>query len=662
MLVVLPRARRAPAMRPDRWFQDCYRVARLRYNRTGFRNPTTAAQAAAYRQSIERKGAASMLQEIRIQNFAIIDSIELTFSRGLNVITGETGAGKSIIIDAVELLLGGKADPSFIRSGSERAVVEGVFGLDERAQALLVPVLQREELIEGDRADELIITREVRSNGRSTARVNGVTVNLEVLAEIGEKLVDVHGQSAHLSLFKPAAHLDLLDRYANIFDARDALAAVVHRLNETRREIGHLLEDEAAQQRRADRLRREIEEIDAAELRPGEDDELKAERNRLSNSEQLARLSADAYACLYGSDDGTQMGAVDQLMNALGYLQKLTGIDPAFQEDLTLAEEAAAQADELATSLRHYMQDIEFNPARLNELEERLELIGNLKRRYGLTIELVLEYADKARAELDGIEHSEERLSELRRQEGALLRHIGELAERISRARQAASRHLAAGIVNELADLRMASARFEVMIEQREDASGCFVGNARYAFDQTGIDGVEFLMSANPGEPLRPLAKVASGGEAARIMLALKRVLTAADQTPTLIFDEIDQGIGGRVGTVVGEKLWGLTGEHQVMVVTHLAQLAGFADSHYRVVKLVDGGRTRTQILPLAGDDQRAQELAAMLGTMNESGVQSARELLHSAQTYKHSIRGGGRANGQAVQAGDAPGEQPRLL
>ncbi|MCS7070518.1 MAG: hypothetical protein NZM00_03370, partial [Anaerolinea sp.] len=280
------------------------------------------------------------------------------------------------------------------------------------------------------------------------------------------------------------------------------------------------------------------------------------------------------------------------------------------------------------------------NPARLDEVEERLETINALKRRFGSSIELILEHAEKARAELAGIEHSEERIAALRQEEDRLLHHVGELAERISRARRAAAARLSEGIVRELADLRMQKARFEVKIEQTDDPDGCYVGERRLAFNDTGIDAVEFMMSANPGEPLRPLVKVASGGEAARIMLALKRVLTQADQTPTLIFDEIDQGIGGRVGSVVGEKLWELTGEHQVMVVTHLAQLAGYADRHFRVEKLVENERTRTRIIPLEDEAQRVEELAAMLGTINESGQQSARELLEAASAYKRARHG----------------------
>lgn len=578
-----------------------------------------------------------MLEEIRIKNFAIIDQLELAFGKGLNVITGETGAGKSIIIDAVEMLLGGKAEATWVRSGAEKAIIEGVFALDVITQAFIQPILEREELV--DEGDAITVTREIRSNGRSAARVNGVTVNIDILMEIGAYLVDVHGQSAHLSLLKPQFHIDLLDRYTDLMDARAALGNVVSRLGEVRREIKHLLDDEAALQRRADRLRGELEDIEAAALTPGEDDELKAERVRLSNSEALAKWAVESLTLLNGDDvPDSQAGALDQLMQVALLLSKLAAIDASLKEDYDLAEEACAQVEELAKSLRRYAETVEYNPERLDEVEERLEQINTLKRRYGGSIQAVLDYAERAAAELDGIENSEERLEALRKQETSMLKHIGELGERISRARTAAAKRLSAGIVSELGDLRMAKAQFEVMIEQADDADGCYVGDRRLAFDETGIDRVEFMMSANPGEPLRPLAKVASGGEAARIMLALKRVLTSADQTPTLIFDEIDQGIGGRVGSVVGEKLWGLTGGHQVLVVTHLAQLAGYADRHYRVIKRVDGGRTHTEIIPLSEETQRVEELAAMLGTVNESGFQSARELLIEALTYK---RGG---------------------
>lgn len=577
-----------------------------------------------------------MLEELRIHNFAIIDALELNFAPGLNVITGETGAGKSIIIDAVELLLGGKADASAIRAGSDKATIEGVFAIKTLTRAILIPMLEREDLLTDD-DQYLTLYREVRSTGRSVIRVNGVTVTQDILREIGSTLIDIHGQSEHLSLLNSRQHLDLLDRYADLLDIREALETLVRNVNETRREIRSLQEDEAAIQRRAEQLRREIEEIDAAELVVGEDDEIRAERTRLSNSEQLATLANVIVKLLNGDEGGAteDLPAVDRLMQVATHLSKLANIDPELGEWHELAESISAQAQELALEMADYAENVEYNPKRLNELEERLEVINKMRRRYGATIELVLEHAERAREELDGIENSEERLKTLYQREGELLHHIGELAEKISGVRQQTGQQLARLVMRELKDLRMERAEFEVSITYKDDPNGCYVGDRRLAFDSTGIDNVEFMLSANPGEPLRPLAKVASGGEAARIMLALKRVLSQADHTPTLIFDEVDQGIGGRVGTVVGEKLWTLTNGHQVLVVTHLPQLAGFADRHYHVRKLSQGNRTTTQVTPLDDEPLRIRELAEMLGTTGESGQMSARDILEDARQRK---------------------------
>lgn len=579
-----------------------------------------------------------MLEELRIHNFAIIDALELDFAPGLNVITGETGAGKSIIIDAVELLLGGKADAGSIRAGSDKATIEGVFALKTLTRAILIPMLEREDLLADD--DQfLTLYREVRSSGRSVIRVNGVTVTQDILREIGGMLIDIHGQSEHLSLLNSRQHLDLLDRYADLLAIREALETLVRNVNDTRREIRSLQEDEAAIQRRAEQLRREIEEIDTAQLVVGEDDELRAERTRLSNSEQLATLAGAIVKLLNGEEGGAteDMPAVDRLMQVSTHLSKLANIDSELNEWRELAESISAQAQELALEMADYAENVEYNPKRLNELEERLEVINKMRRRYGATIELVLEHAERAREELDGIQNSEARLETLHQREEELLHHIGELAEKISGVRKQTGSQLSRLVMRELKDLRMERAEFEVSITHKEDPNGCYVGDddRRLAFDSTGIDNVEFMLSANPGEPLRPLAKVASGGEAARIMLALKRVLSQADHTPTLIFDEVDQGIGGRVGTVVGEKLWTLTNGHQVLVVTHLPQLAGFADRHYHVRKLSQGNRTTTQVTPLDDEALRIRELAEMLGTTGESGQMSARDILEDARQRK---------------------------
>jgi DNA repair protein RecN (Recombination protein N) len=578
-----------------------------------------------------------MLEELRIQNFAIIDRLELDFAPGLNVITGETGAGKSIIIDAVELLLGGKADPAFIRSGSDKATVEGVFALRGFSKGLVLPLLRREDLVGEVGEDFVTLYREIRSTGRSVARVNGASVTLEVLREIGAGLVDIHGQSEHLSLLNSRYHLDLIDRYAELMGVREAIAKIVADLSVIRADIATLQSDKRALERRAEQLRDDIADIDAAELDPTEEDDLKAERMRLSNSEQLATLAAQAVNLLSAENTG-ELPAVDRLQQVAQALAKLAAIDASLAEWAEVAEGMAAQAQDLAIDLADYAEAVEYNPKRLNFIEERLELINKLKRRYGGTVEQVLAYAERARDELDGLENSEERLEQLRAQEHALLVRVGELGMKISNQRQIAAKRLAKAVMAELGDLRMERARFEVGISQTEAAEGCIVGERRLAFDSTGLDAVEMLLSANPGEPLRPLAKVASGGEAARIMLALKRVLTAADHTPTLIFDEVDQGIGGRIGTVVGEKLWTLTHGHQVLVVTHLPQLAGFADKHYHVKKIASADRTATQVTALDDPNARVIELAEMLGATGESGRQSARDLLSEAQARKSRV------------------------
>ncbi|MCU0475747.1 MAG: DNA repair protein RecN [Anaerolineae bacterium] len=578
-----------------------------------------------------------MLEELRIQNFAIIDRLELDFAPGLNVITGETGAGKSIIIDAVELLLGGKADPAFIRSGSDKATVEGVFALRGFSKGLVLPLLRREDLVGEVGEDFVTLYREIRSTGRSVARVNGASVTLEVLREIGAGLVDIHGQSEHLSLLNSRYHLDLIDRYAELMGVREAIAKIVADVSVVRAEINTLQSDKRALERRAEQLRDDIADIEAAELDPAEEDDLKAERMRLSNSEQLATLAAQAVNLLSAENTG-ELPAVDRLQQVAQALAKLAAIDASLAEWAEVAEGMAAQAQDLAIDLADYAEAVEYNPKRLNFIEERLELINKLKRRYGGTVEQVLAYAERARDELDGLENSEERLEQLRAQEHALLVRVGELGMKISNQRQIAAKRLAKAVMAELGDLRMERARFEVGISQTEAAEGCIVGERRLAFDSTGLDAVEMLLSANPGEPLRPLAKVASGGEAARIMLALKRVLTAADHTPTLIFDEVDQGIGGRIGTVVGEKLWTLTHGHQVLVVTHLPQLAGFADKHYHVKKIASDDRTATQVTALDDPNARVIELAEMLGATGESGRQSARDLLSEAQARKSRV------------------------
>ncbi|MCL4237425.1 MAG: DNA repair protein RecN [Anaerolineae bacterium] len=577
-----------------------------------------------------------MLLELRIKDFAIIDELALRLDPGFLVITGETGAGKSIIVDAVSLLLGERSDATLVRAGADRAVVEGTFAVPKAIRSALSAILAREGL-EGESGEEVLLSREVRANGRSQARINGSLCNLAVYREVGALLVDIHGQSEHLSLLRPAEHLYLLDRYAGLDEARAAVSALTRRLAGVRGEIKGLLTDEAALARRVDMLQYQVDEIRAADPRPEEEEELRQERNRLVNVEKIAELAAEAQLALNG-DLADLSGAEDLLGQVAIVLTKLARLDATAQEYADLAETLSVQSAELSRSIRAYRDGLEFDPRRLNEIEERLEVLTRLKRKYGGSLEAVLDYAARAQAELDSITHSEERLAGLRAEEDRLLRQIGDGAARLSQGRQEAAAHLTERIIAELGDLRMERARFEVVFEHQDDPDGCYVGERRLAFDATGVDRLEFYLAANVGEPPRPLAKVASGGETARIMLALKSVLSRADQVPTLIFDEIDQGIGGRLGAVVGHKLWGLSDAHQVLVVTHLAQLAGFGDAHYRVSKLVQGSRTVTRVQRL--DDQgRVDELAEMLGAETTSARQSAYDILMLARRAKEGRR-----------------------
>lgn len=573
-----------------------------------------------------------MLSELRIHNFAIIDTLDIQFAPGFNVITGETGAGKSIMIDAVDLMLGGRADSTFIRAGQEKAVVEGLFKLPAALQVGIQTRLEAEG-IEMVAPDEIVMTRELRSNGRNVCRLNGSTVSLQFYREIGEQLVDIHGQSDHLSLLRQVEHLHLLDRYAGLEPQRAALAERVHALQAIRREIDQLVQDEAALARRIDMLNYQLEEIRAVAPKIGEEEPLQEESARLSNTEQLASLTAEAVRLLESDEPGAFTG-IDLLGQVAAALAKAARLDGSLSEQAALAESLAEQAGELTRAVRHYHENLEQDPARLNEIEDRLDALNRLRRKYGGSIPAVLEYAERTRRELETITNSEARLAELREAEEALLRRIGEQAAAISGARMVAAGHLSQAIEVELSDLRMEGTRFSVLIEQTEDPEGCFVGERRLKFDATGIDRVEFLLAANRGEPLRPLVKVASGGETSRIMLSLKSVLSRADKTPTLIFDEIDQGIGGRVGSTVGQKLWKLSSQHQVLCVTHLAHLAGFADAHFRVTKSLKDERTVTSVTPL-NDRARVEEIAEMLGAETISARQSAHDILMLARQIK---------------------------
>ena len=569
-----------------------------------------------------------MLTELRIENFAIIEKLELTFGKGLVILTGETGAGKSIILDAVEILIGGRADTTVVRTDAPRATVEGTFKLDGSERVPVHEILKKEDLLDDE--DFVILSREVKPEGRSIARVNGRTVNVSILKELGAYLIDIHGQSEHLSLLDTRAHLGLLDRYADISSALSNYRTTYKKLQTLRSELDELRRLQRDAQQRVDLLTYQAEEIEAVAPKLGEDDELKEERTRLANAESLASHVQEALALL---DDGTpeSPAVTDSLGEASEHLAALAKIDASQAE---IGERSALLLENLADlsrDLRGYLEEIEFNPSRLEEVEERLDLLQSLKRKYGGTLEAVIAFGAKARGDLESISTASERMDVLAKEERTLLKTLAEQGQKLSDARKKAAEKMSKGIVTELADLRMEAAQFAVDFKTLPDEKGLPLGDERVAFDGTGFDQVEFLLAPNPGEGLKPLVKVASGGETSRMMLALKNILASADEVPSLIFDEIDQGIGGRIGMVVGEKLWQLARAHQVFCVTHLPQLAAFGDQHLQVQKSLENGRTLTNVAPLE-KEARLLELAQMLGDVGEGTLRSAHEILQAAQ------------------------------
>ncbi len=604
-----------------------------------------------------------MLNEINISNFAIIEQLNLKFHRGFNVLTGETGAGKSIIIDAVGTLLGGRAQSEFIRAGTDQTRVEGVFSLEPAARGNIFPILDEVGIERED--DSLIVAREINREGRNVCRINGRAVTLGVLQRIGEFLIDIHGQSEHLSLLRVREHVDLMDRYGNLWEDRARVAEKVQALRTVRNELKGLQRDERETAQRVDRLTYVVDEITSANLLADEEEVLKQERELLGNAELRANLADHAYRALYGASED-EKGAIDLLNQAAQAIAGLGKYDQSVKGMIEQVDGAAAQSDDLARALRGYRDSIDHNPERLAQVDERLDLISRLKRKYGESIAEILKYGENAAAELTGITHSKERIEELTKQETALLKEIASLATELSRKRKQAGEKLSKEIVTQLQDLGMQKAKFGVALDRSDDPDGIEDAERgkRVAFDSTGIDRVEFMVSPNPGEPLKPLAKIASGGETSRLMLALKSVLAVADNTPTLIFDEIDQGIGGRTGGIVGNKLWALTptaqkmnsydassqskqgaqtnksalrdaaSPHQVICITHLPQIAAFGDAHFKIHKEVVGERTVTKIEELK-DGERVAEIANMLGTETATTRQNAEELLEEVKSQK---------------------------
>lgn len=571
-----------------------------------------------------------MLIELRIEDFAIIHELDLEFASGLTTFTGETGAGKSIILDAIMTLMGGRADNEFIRTGAERAILEAVFSIPENSREEIQQLLQREGLLDGEDPDEVTLSRELRQTGRSVARINGRSVNVSLLREVGSFLVDIHGQSDHLSLLNERSHLALLDRYASAQALLADYQSSFQHLAGIRRELGDLQKNEQEANRQKDFLTFQINEIQSARLVEDEDETLKQERDRLANAENLASLTQQSLILLEGG--GPETPAVAELLGeVVRLLGQLSRIDPSQGELLEQLEAGVETLNDVTASLQDYLEQVEYNPRRLAQVEERLNLIHNLKRKYGETIADVIAFGQTAQQKLERLTHAHERIAELEVEEAQALAELAVKAVRLSQRRREAAGQMAAAVERELDDLSLVDARFKVDQQFIPQEGGLPIEGQAVQFDSSGCDRVAFLIAPNPGEGFKPLAKTASGGETSRLMLALKNVLAQADYIPTLIFDEIDQGIGGRVGSVVGEKLWLLARQHQVLCVTHLPQLAAYGAQHFRVHKEYNEGRTYTRADRLAREE-RIEEMSKMLGPANPANRSAAEAALKMAQ------------------------------
>ncbi len=560
-----------------------------------------------------------MLSEVHINDFALIEEVAASFDRGFNVLTGETGAGKSIVIDAINAILGVRAEPDLVRTGASRATVQAAFDMEDAPDTRA----ECERLGHSVEDGLLLITRDVSAAGKSQCRVNGRLTTVSMLRDMGRSLVDLHGQHEHQSLLAVSHHLDLLDALAGkgALDLRARVGERFRRIGELDQALQQIGRDERERARLLDLYQFHVQEIDAARLRPGEEEELEEDRLRLANAEKLFLHAGQAYERLKA--DGA---VLDGLSSSLDNLQHLVEIDRTVAPVLEAAQAAYYQLDDAADQLRDYQEGVEFNPARLEQVQERLNAISVLRRKYGDTVAEVLAYREQAAADLERLAHAEERETDLRAEREAAQREALALAEKLTRVRKETTGRFEQAVEAELADLAMEHTRFRVSIAPQELCA-------------TGVDRVEFLISPNPGEPLKPLVRIASGGELSRVMLALKSVLARVDQVPTLIFDEIDTGIGGRVAHVIGDKLAALGTEKQVLCVTHLPQIASRANAHFSVRKEVTDGRTVVRLCRLT-EEERVEELSRMLGGREDSATarQHAREML--------AVRPAGKATG----------------
>jgi DNA repair protein RecN (Recombination protein N) len=566
-----------------------------------------------------------MLCELRIKNLAIIEDVSLSFHEGLNVLTGETGAGKSIVIDALCLALGERASSELIRSGEKEVVVEAFFDIPpSRFNRSTLNLLEDMGI---DIGEGVIMKRIITAQGKSRAYINDSMVNLQTLSEVSGSLIDVHGQYQHQSLLSTDNQLDLLDTYGGFLPEREEIAAHHETQRALQREIDELMLKEKDREQRLDMLRYQTGEIETAELKSGEEEELTEEARILDNSARLAELANIAYESLYSSEEA----CITHLSGIISSLREISHIDARAGDPLKNIEGALPLLEETAYFLRDYREQINFEPERLNEVHNRLELIKTLKRKYGGNIESILDFKERAGKEIHVLQHSEEKLGTLakRLEEGRAI--LTEKARILSKKRKTISKKIEQQVISTLSKLAMPDTKFSIHImqERGDDTTDGMKATSK------GTDKVEYLIAPNIGEEMRPLSKIASGGELSRTMLALKGTMAKGDRIPTLIFDEIDAGIGGKAAEAVGQRLKRLSSNHQTICVTHLPQIASYADTHLKIEKNIRQKRTTVAITMVEGQE-REKEIARMLsGDHSEVSVKHAREMLRKNAKLK---------------------------
>lgn len=561
-----------------------------------------------------------MLMLLHIENIAVIEKADITFQNGFNALTGETGAGKSIIIDALGAVLGQRISRELVRSGAKSAAVSAMFcNLDA-----LLPFLQ-EQGVEPDEDGMLLLQRDIQADGKSVCRINGRPCTAAQLRQIGTNLLNIHGQHDGQQLLDEKQHIYYLDRFGKTDASLSAYEECYHKLRALQREMDALQMDEKERQRRIETLQREIEELERAQLKRGEEEGLMERRNLLRNSEKYISAIEGADYCLSGSENSN--GAVSQVEDAENALFSIRQLGDSCGDLLKRLTNARHELYDIAETVRDMKEQFEFSPEELDEVESRLDLLYRLKKKYGPTVEDMLLYLEQAKKELDEIQYADDTIVRLRKKADTAKKEAAAAANQLTEVRKRAALDLQARILKELRDLDMTKVRFEIAFSEKP-------------LERDGQDQVQFMMSANQGEELRPIHKIASGGELARIMLALKNVLAETDCVGTLVFDEVDTGVSGRAAQKVAEKMASVSRQKQVLCVTHLPQIAAMADTHFSVEKGVQNGRTYTRVTPL-NREQRKQELARITGGahITQTLLESAEEMLDAAAQYRNQLK-----------------------